>query len=94
MADEESIDQLKTQTGTDLCVKPSLLGWTAERDMLATIIDVLSEMHATLIQVNSKDAKRPSVVHMKRPESVLDKIELIQAREAHEERVRKFLPKG
>jgi hypothetical protein len=94
MNDEESIELLRRQASEVKKPELSILGWTPERDLLATAVDVLNEMHATLIQINSKDAKRPPVVHMRRPVTALDRIEAKQIAEDHKERVRKFLPRG
>ena len=92
MEDDESIKLLQKHTGKTIHTRPSILGWTSERDLLATIVDAISEMHATLIQANSKDAKRPPVVYIKRPVSAMDKVEARLATEEHQDRVKKFLP--
>lgn len=94
MNDEESIELLRRQVSEVKKPELSILGWTPERDLLANAVDVLNEMHATLIQINSKDAKRPPVVHIRRPVTALDRIEAKQIAEDHKERVRKFLPRG
>lgn len=91
MDDTESIELLAKQDPTDNPTRITALGWTAERELLATIIDVLSEMHATLIQVNSEGAKRPSVDHVRRPVNVMERIERKQALADHEALVSKMM---
>ena len=95
MDDPESIEMMAQQVAADKkkTVRQTMLGWTTEVSLLATIIDVLSEMHATLIQVNSKDSRRPSVSHVRRPASALDRIEAKQALSEHRQRVRAWTGK-
>jgi hypothetical protein len=92
MNDEESIELLKQQTPADKPSDMDILGWTAERELLTTIVDVLAQIHATLIQVHSEGHKRPPVEPMRRPVTVLDKVEAKRAIEDHRELVRKLLP--
>lgn len=68
------------------------LGWTAERHLLATIVDTLGVIHATLVQVHSKEGKRPPVEPLRRPITIIDRIEAKQALAEHRERVRKMTP--
>lgn len=69
----------------------SMAGWTPERELLATIVDVLTELHATLIQANSEKGKRPPVQHLPRPWTVIEKVETKKAVAEHRERVKLFL---
>lgn len=89
--DKESIELLAKQAPLEKPTKITAFGWTAERELLATIVDVLSEMHATLIQVNSEKGRRPAVEHVKRPTNVLDVIEHKQIMETHRELVAKLM---
>jgi vacuolar-type H+-ATPase subunit I/STV1 len=91
LKDEETAELLWDRAATDQPTTMDTVGWTPERELLTTIVDVLSEMHATLIQVNTKDGKRPPVERMSRPTSIFEKIEHKQAVEAHRERVRKLI---
>lgn len=96
MDDPESIDMMAQQMTADKkkkSVRQTMLGWTTEVSLLATIVDVLSEMHATLIQVNSKDSRRPSVTHVNRPSSALDRIEAKLAISEHKRRVKAWTGK-
>lgn len=68
------------------------LGWTPERELLTTICDLLAQLHATLIQVNTTNGRRPDVTPLRRPSTALDRIQAKADREAHRERVRLFLP--
>lgn len=68
-------------------------GWTYERELLTTVVDVLGQIHATLIQVNSENARRPVVEPMRRPKTALDRVEAKRSVAEHEERVRQWLGK-
>lgn len=94
MADADSVSELLKRSGADNIATFGMLDWTHDRELLTLIVDVLNQMHATLVQVNSSDGKRPAVEPMRRPVTVLDKIEAQQNIEDHRERVAKFLPKG
>lgn len=74
--------------------RPTMLGWTAELNLLATIVDVLSEMHATLIQINSEGNKRPTVVHIERPVTAIERVESKLAIVEHRRRVKAWTRRG
>lgn len=93
MSDADSVVELLERSGTEPTTFGTL-GWTYERELLTLIVDILNQMHATLVQVNSDNGKRPPVEPMRRPVTVLDKVEAQQGLLAHQERVRKFLPRG
>jgi hypothetical protein len=92
MSDPESAAMISKEL-VDKPSKPTTLGWTAELNLLATIVDVLSEVHATLIQINSEGHKRPTVAHVPRPVSVIDRIESKLAIAEHKKRVQAWLGK-
>lgn len=69
-----------------------MVDWTPERDLLTTIVDVLNQLHATLIAVNSEGGKRPDFKAMPRPYTAIGQVERDIAYEEHLERVRQFLP--
>lgn len=70
-----------------------MLDWTYERELLTTICDLLAQFHATFIQANSSDGKRPSISPLPRPKTALDRLAARRAREAHEARVRMLRPR-
>lgn len=70
-----------------------LVGWTTDHDLLTTIIDVLNNLHATLIQVNDGKGRRPDVAPLPRPATALAKVEAKQLIENHRRLVAMLLPK-
>lgn len=96
MNDSESVELISQNMKTDegKSERPSSLGWTAELNLLATVVDVLSEMHATLIQINSEGNKRPTVAHIPRPASPVEKVEAKLAIIEHKRRVKAWTGKG
>lgn len=94
LADPESVEEIlnrQRENGS----KPSipLAGWTTEHDLLTTIIDVLNNLHATLIQVNDERGRRPDVTPLPRPSTALEKVEAKQAIEVHRRLVAMALPR-
>lgn len=96
MDDPESVELIAQQMKDhpDEGHKVGMLGWTAELNLLATIVDVLSEVHATLIQINSEGHKRPPVAHLPRPVSAVAKVEAKQALTEHKQRVKAWTGRG
>ena len=96
MSDPESVELISKQlaNGDKGRPKQTMLGWSFEVSLLATIIDVLSEMHATLAQAHSKDGKRPHVEHIERPTSLADKAEAQLAIIEHRRRVKAWTRQG
>lgn len=94
LADEESVEQILSRKDADE-TKPSipLAGWTTDHDLLSTVVDVLNNLHATLIQVNSEKGQRPDVKPMRRPETAIDRVATRRDIEEHLDRVRKFTGK-
>jgi hypothetical protein len=90
MDDGDSVAEMLRRSGTQTTF--GFLGWTYERELLTLIVDVLNQMHATMVQVNSADGKRPSVEMLRRPVTALNKVEAQQGILEHQERVAKFLP--
>lgn len=90
MEDGDSVAEMLRRSGTQTTF--GLLGWTYERELLTLIVDVLNQMHATMVQVNSADGKRPAVEMLRRPVTALNKVEAQQEILDHQERVAKFLP--
>lgn len=70
----------------------TLAGWTYERELLTTIVDVLNQLHATLIQVNSEKGDRPPVDALPRPKTALDRIQAQRAVREHRARVALMRP--
>jgi hypothetical protein len=93
MEDGDSVTELLKRSGAGPTTF-GLLDWTYERELLTLIVDILNQTHATLVQAHSDDGKRPSVEMMKRPVTILNKVEAQQGLIEHQERVRKFLPRG
>ncbi len=92
MADENAVHRaMEMVDGDDDEPKMSMVGWTAERELLATIVDVLTEFHATFIQANSEKNQRPPTERMPRPYTALKKVETKKAYQEHRERVAMFL---
>lgn len=94
MADGDSVAEMLRRSGGKDSRSFGLVGWTYERELLTLIVDVLNQMHATIVQANSTDGKRPAVEMLKRPITALNKIEARQTARDHQERVAKFLPRG
>lgn len=94
MADEDSVAELLKRQSTDGDDAPpmSFVDWTPERDLLTTIADILNQLHATLVAVNSKKGDRPNIEPLPRPISVVEKVERKQIKEMHNDIVSKFLP--
>lgn len=92
LADEESVAELLSTEDNDKKVEMSLAGWTTDHDLLSTIIDVLNHMHATLVQVNTENGKRPDVRPMQRPGTAIERVEARQALEEHRKRVAQWTP--
>lgn len=93
MGDDESVIEMLNRS-VEASTAFGTLDWTHERELLTLIVDVLNQLHATIIQVNSEKGKRPAIDPMPRPVTVLNKIETQQNIAAHQERVKKFLPRG
>lgn len=91
MQDPEAVENLMRKSGKDKGL--SLVDWRTEHDLLTTIIDLLNNLHATLIQVNDEKGRRPDVQPMPRPHTALNKVEAKQAVQSHFELVAKFLPR-
>jgi hypothetical protein len=94
MNDTDSVEILQKRKKPAEETQLTTLGWTAERDLLTSIVEVLAHIHATLIQVHSKEGKRPDVEPLRRPHTIVDRVEARQAWEEHRERVSKMLPAG
>lgn len=95
MNDPESVELISQEMRkSSETQRPTMLGWTAELNLLATVVDVLSEMHATLIQINSEGNKRPNVVHIERPVTALERVESKLAIIEHRRRVKAWTKKG
>lgn len=93
MGDDDSVAEMLNRPVSE-SASFGTLDWTHERELLTLIVDVLNQLHATIIQVNSDKGKRPAIDPMPRPVTVLNKVETQQNMAAHQERVRKFLPRG
>lgn len=93
MGDDESVIEMLNRS-VETSTAFGTLDWTHERELLTLIVDVLNQLHATIIQANSEKGKRPAIDPMPRPVTVLNKIETQQSIAAHQERVKKFLPRG
>ena len=91
MEDGDSVVELLKRSGTEPTTF-GLLGWTHERELLTLIVDILNQTHATIVQANSDDGKRPAVEMMRRPVTILNKVAAQQEILDHQERVAKFLP--
>lgn len=89
MNDPEAVEELVKKSGKK---EMSLAGWKTEHDLLTTIIDVLNNLHASLIQVNDEKGRRPEVAPMPRPATALTKVESKHAMQQHLELVAKFRP--
>lgn len=89
MDDEAAVAQL---LGRDRPGTFGLTGWTFERELLTAIVDAVNQLHATLIQVNSSDGKRPKTAPLPRPTTALDRIAIEQERSEHRARVRLLRP--
>lgn len=94
MQDEDAVNEMlrRQHRDDDKSVELGFLGWTPERDLLTTICDVLQQIHATLVQVNSENGQRPDVKPMVRPRGVIEKVEAKQALIDHRERVKLLTP--
>jgi hypothetical protein len=92
MDDPESVDSILRSESDDEKKKGiPLAGWKIEHDLLSAIVDVLNNLHATLIQVNDEKGRRPDVQPMPRPTTAVEKVAARQAIEAHHERVAKLI---
>lgn len=89
MDDEESVESILARGGERASF--GMQGWTYERELLTTVVDVLGQIHATLVQVNSENGRRPVVEPLKRPRTALDRVEAKRAVAEHEQRVRQWL---
>lgn len=94
MTDEDSVAELLKRQDIDGDDAPpmSFVDWTPERDLLTTIADILNQLHATLVAVNSEKGKRPDIDPLPRPTSVVEKVEHKQIKELHNSIVAQFLP--
>jgi hypothetical protein len=93
MDDPESVDSILRSESDDEKKKGiPLAGWKTEHDLLSAIVDVLNNLHATLIQVNDEKGRRPEVHPMPRPTTALGRVEAKQAIEDHRALVAKFRP--
>lgn len=89
MDDDDAVKQLLSRE------RPAgfgLVGWTFERELLTAAVDALNQLHATLIQVNSDDGKRPKVESLPRPTTALDRMARDEELTAHRNRVRLLRP--
>lgn len=86
------MEQLLERRGEE---KPGipLVGWTTTHELLATVVDVLNHLLATLVQVHDEQGRRPDVSPMARPVTALDRVEARQARDAHRRRVAMMRPR-
>lgn len=92
MDDPESVQEILDRPGSKSKGIP-LVGWASEHDLLTTIIDVLNNVHATLIQVNDEKGRRPEVSPMPRPITAVTRVEAKQAIDEHRRRVAMMTPR-
>lgn len=94
LEDDDSVEQLlaRTRDGDESKSTFGMQGWTYERELLTTIVDALGQLHATLIQVNSENGRRPDIPMLGRPRTAIDRVEKRQAWREHKRRVSMLIP--
>ncbi|MBN9108564.1 MAG: hypothetical protein J0I34_07255 [Pseudonocardia sp.] len=71
----------------------SLVGWTAERELLTELLHAVRAMHSTLIGVNSKSGKPPEVPKPQRPRTLVDDLRKRADRDEAERVIALFNPR-
>jgi hypothetical protein len=71
----------------------SLVGWTAERELLTGLLDAVQQMHATLIAANSERGRRPEVPKPHRPRTLVDDLRLRRDRDEAQQVIDMFSPR-
>lgn len=93
LEDEDSVEQLLARTKDEDSTNVfGMQGWTYERELLTTIVDALGQLHATLIQVNSDNGRRPDIPMLGRPKTAIDRVEKRRAWTEHKKRVSMLIP--
>lgn len=92
MDDEDAVAALQAEPDGPSAF--GMQGWTYERELLTTVVDVLGQLHASFIQANSDDGKRPKVEPMLRPRTALDRMRSRQVLEEHRNLVRLLRPQS